>query len=57
MKGLNMLVKDLAGYFYIYDILFASTQTKRLERWFDVLTYLVNQVILQKNLRKTARMA
>ena len=57
MKGLNTLVKDLAGSFYIDDRLFASTQTKRLERWFDVLTYLVNQVILQKNLRKTARMA
>ena len=57
MKGLNTLVKDPAGYFYIDDRLFASTQTKRLESWFDVLKYLFNQVILQKNVRKTARMA
>ena len=54
--GLGLMIKDLDEYFYLDDGLVASTQLKRLQRAFDVLTGFFDHVGMQKNTAKTVGM-
>ena len=56
-EGLGMSIRDLVEYFYADNGLVALTQPERLQMLFDVLTGLVNRVILSKNIRTTVSMA
>ena len=49
---IGLTIIDLAAYFYANDGLVASTQPERLQRAFDVLTSLFNQVGLRKTRRR-----
>ena len=57
MEGLGLSIRDLAAYFYVKNGLVASTQTKRLQREFNVLTGLFDWVGLRTNTRKAVSMA
>ena len=57
IEGLGLSIQDLAAYFYADDGLVASTQPERLQREFDVLTGLFDQVGLRTNTRKTVIIA
>ena len=50
------LVQDLEAYFYTDNGLVALTQSERLKRSFDILTYLFDWFGLWTNVRKKARM-
>ena len=54
---LGMLIQDLLVYLYSYNGLVMSTQLERLQRVFDVLADLFDQVIIQKNTSKRLIMA
>ena len=54
--GLSLTIIDLVDYFYANDGLVPSTQPERLQRAFDVLTGLFDQVELQTNTVKTVGM-
>ena len=51
------MILDLVSYFYYDNEIFALPQLLRLNRVFDVLTGLFNQVGIRTNTQKTARMA
>ena len=53
---IGLTIIDLAAYFYANDGLVTSTQPERLQRAFDVLTSIFNQVGLRKNTEKTVDM-
>ena len=53
---MELTIIYLAAYFYADDGLVASTQPKRLQKVFGVLTGIFNRVILQKNTENTASM-
>ena len=54
--GLGLTIIDLVGYFYNKNGLVDPTQMERLQRSFDVLTNLFDQVVLWKNTWKTVSM-
>ena len=54
--GLGLIIIDLAAYFYADDSLLVSNQLERIQRAFDVLTGLFEQVGLQTNKAKTIGM-
>ena len=56
-EELGLSIQDLLEYFYANNDLIASTQLERLQRVFDVLAALLNQVGLQTNARETVSMA
>ena len=56
VEGLGMLIQDLVSYFYTNNGIVKSTQLERLQREFDVLSYLFDRVGLHKNTRKTVMM-
>ena len=51
--GLGIAIIDLVAYFYADNDLVVSTQPERLQRAFDVLTGLFDQVDLQTNTADT----
>ena len=55
-EGLGALVKDIAAYFYAENRLVTWTQPEILQRAFEVLTDLLNQVGLRKNTHETMSM-
>ena len=52
-ERLVMSIRDLAVYFYAGNGIFASTQPERLQRAFNLLTGLFEQVFLRTNTWKT----
>ena len=56
MGGLGLTTIDLEAYLYSDNGLMASTQPERLQRAFDVLNGLFDQVILRTNTAKTVGM-
>ena len=56
-EGLGLLIWYLAEYFYSNDVLIASTQPERLQRFFGFLTGFFVQVSLSTNTCKTVSMA
>ena len=54
--GLGLTIINMAAYFYAKKSLVASNQPERLQRLFDVLTRLFNQVGLWINTAKTVGM-
>ena len=57
MEGLDLSIWDMVESFYADDGLVALTQPERLQRDFNVLTGLFDQVGLRKNTQKMASMA
>ena len=57
LVGRDLLVGELAAYFYADDVIVASTQPERLHRAFRFLTVLFDWVGFRKNTRKTVSMA
>ena len=57
MEGLVLLIQDLAAYFYVDKGIVASTQIGRIQRDFDVLASLFDQVGLRTNTQETVSMA
>ena len=55
-EGLGALVKDITAYFYVENRLVTWTQPEILQRVFEVLTDLLNQVGLRKNTHETMSM-
>ena len=53
---LGLTIIYLAAYFYAENVLVVSTQLERLQRAFDVLTSLFEQVGIRKNTEKTVNM-
>ena len=53
---LGVVIRYLAEYVYTDDGLVASTQPERLNKVFDVLTDLFDQVVLRTSTRKTLSM-
>ena len=53
MGGLGMIIIDLMAYLYATNGLVASTQPKKIQRVFDVLTSLFDRISLQTNTVKT----
>ena len=56
LEGLGLSIRELAAYFYAEDGLVASIKPERLQREFDILTGLFDQVGLSMNTRKTVIM-
>ena len=56
LEGFGQAVQHLSAHFYADKILLASTQAVRLQRSFDVLADIFDQVGLQTNIGKTAGM-
>ena len=56
-EGIVILVQDLVAYFYADDRLVALTQSERLQRSFEILTKLLDQIGIQENVWKTVSMA
>ena len=54
--GFGMMMIELVAYFYANNGLMALNQLERLQRAFDVLTGLFDQVGLRKNTKKTVGM-
>ena len=57
LEGLDLSIGELVEYLYADNGLVASTQPERLQRNFNVLTSLFDQVGFRKNTRKTVRMS
>ena len=55
-EGLGEMVKEMATYFYADDGFITPPRTERLQRLFDVLTEIFNQVTLRMNIRKMVSM-
>ena len=51
------MIKDLVDFFYVNDGIVVSHQPERLQRAFNILTYLFGRVGIYKNLGKTVSMA
>ena len=56
-EGLGVLIQVLAAYFYADNGIFVLTQPERLQRSFERLADLVDQVVLQTNMRNMVRLA
>ena len=56
-EGIVILVQDLVAYFYADDRLVALTQSERLQRSFEILTKLLDQIGIRENVWKTVSMA
>ena len=54
--GLGLTIIDLEAYFYADDGIISLTQPDRIQRAFDVLTGLFDQVGLRMNTEKTVIM-
>ena len=56
VEGLDLFIRYLAAYFYANNGIVALTQPEMLQRSFDLLTGLFDQVGLHINTRKVASM-
>ena len=54
---LGLLIQDLAEYFYAKYVIFSSTQPERIQREFEFLSGLFDQVGLRTNARKMLSMS
>ena len=57
VEGLSALVQYLAAYFYMYGRLVAFTQPERLQKAFNFLTHIFNQVGLWTNTQNMVSMS